>query len=60
MYENAELEAFLEEESKQTQKEFALALGEIQHAFLQFTFTIIRNDSKARKFLARHKGFSVS
>jgi len=47
MYEDAELEALLDEDSCQTQKELALTLGVTTNNFI--SFEIIENDSKARE-----------
>jgi len=50
VYEDAELEALLNEDSYQTQKELALTLGVIQQTISFFiSFEIIGNDSKARE-----------
>jgi len=50
VYEDAELEALLDEDSYQTQKELALTLGVIQQTISFFiSFEIIGNDSKARE-----------
>jgi len=50
VYEDAELEALLDEDSCQTQKELALTLGVIQQTISFFiSFEIIGNNSKARE-----------
>ena len=48
MYEDTELEALLDEDSCQTQKELALTLGMTQQIIL-YRIEIIGNDSKARE-----------
>jgi len=50
VYEDAKLEALLDEDSCQTQKEFALTLGVTQQTIsYRLKFHIVGNDSKARE-----------